>query len=112
MDARRLPPGELANTTISGDTIADWSPAFELVPSLQVAYIWHASRFTSEVLAGLLRIGFVHHQQIIWRKTQAALTRTHYWFSHEPCWYMRRKTRRGLASPARTPPSGMRRRPR
>ena len=78
-------------TVISGDTISDWSPAFELVPSLQVAYIWHASRFTSEVLAGLLRIGFVHHQQIVWRKTAAALTRTHYWFQHEPCWYVRKK---------------------
>ena len=32
-------------TVISGDTISDWSHAFELVPSLQVAYIWHASRF-------------------------------------------------------------------
>ena len=78
-------------TSISGDTIADWSPAFELVPSLQVAYCWHASRFTSEVLRGLLRIGFVHHQQIIWAKTAAALTRTHYWFKHEPCWYVRKK---------------------
>jgi hypothetical protein len=33
-------------TTISGDTRADWSEAFELVPSLQVAYVWHASKFT------------------------------------------------------------------
>ena len=78
-------------TRIAGDTIADWSHAFELVPSLQVAYVWHASRFTSEVLNGLLRIGFLHHQQIVWRKTQAALTRTHYWFQHEPCWYVRNK---------------------
>ena len=78
-------------TTISGDTIADWSHAFELVPSLQVGYVWHASRFTSDVLWGLLRIGFLHHQQIIWRKTVAALTRTHYWFQHEPCWYVRKK---------------------
>src|ERR1019366_3059863 len=30
-------------TTISGDTRADWSDAFALVPSLEVAYIWHAS---------------------------------------------------------------------
>jgi len=78
-------------TVISGDTTADWSHAFALIPSLQVAYVWHASRFTSEVLAGLLRIGFVHHQQIVWRKTAAALTRTHYWFQHEPCWYVRKK---------------------
>ncbi len=78
-------------TTISGDTVADWSPAFALVPSLQIAYVWHASRFTSEVLAGLLRIGFVHHQQIIWDKTRTVLTRTLYWFQHEPCWFVRKK---------------------
>ena len=40
------------NTSISSDTRADWSEAFALVPSLQVAYVWHASKFTSEVLAG------------------------------------------------------------
>ncbi|MGA3028034.1 MAG: DNA modification methylase [Bryobacteraceae bacterium] len=79
------------NTSISSDTRADWSEAFALVPDLQVAYVWHASKFTSEVLAGLLRIGFLHHQQIIWDKTRTVLTRTHYWFQHEPCWYVRKK---------------------
>jgi hypothetical protein len=78
-------------TTISGDTRADWSEAFELVPSLEVAYVWHASKFTREVLDGLLRIGFLHHQQIIWNKGRTVLTRTHYWFQHEHCWYVRRK---------------------
>jgi len=78
-------------TSISGDTRADWSEAFALVPSLQVGYVWHASRFTREVLDGLLRIGFEHHQQIIWDKERAVLTRTHYWFQHEPCWYVRQK---------------------
>ncbi len=34
------------STTISGDTRADWSEAFELVPSIQSAYVWHASKFT------------------------------------------------------------------
>lgn len=79
------------NTSISSDTRADWSDAFALVPALQVAYVWHASKFTREVLDGLLRIGFLHHQQIIWNKGRAVLTRTHYWFQHEPCWYVRRK---------------------
>jgi DNA modification methylase len=78
-------------TTISGDTRADWSEAFELVPSLRVAYVWHASKFTREVLNGLLRIGFEHHQQIIWDKTRTVLTRTLYWFQHEPCWFVRKK---------------------
>jgi hypothetical protein len=78
-------------TTISGDTKSDWSDAFALVPSLEVAYVWHASKFTREVLDGLLRIGFLHHQQIIWDKGRTVLTRTHYWFQHEPCWYVRKK---------------------
>ena len=78
-------------TTISGDTRADWSEAFELAPSLQVAYVWHASVFTREVLNGLLRIGFLYPQQIIWNKGRTVLTRTHYWYQHEPCWYVRKK---------------------
>jgi DNA modification methylase len=77
-------------TTISGDTRADWSEAFELVPSLQIAYVWHASVFTREVLNGLLRIGFTYPQQIIWNKGRTVLTRTHYWYQHEPCWYVRK----------------------
>ena len=78
-------------TTISGDTRADWSDAFALVASLEVAYVWHASKFTREVLDGLLRIGFLHHQQIIWDKGRTVLTRTLYWFQHEPCWFVRKK---------------------
>jgi DNA modification methylase len=87
---KRRVPGHTA-TTISGDTRADWSDAFALVPSLQVAYVWHASVFTCEVLAGLRRIGFLHPQQIIWNKGRTVLTRTHYWYQHEPCWYVRKK---------------------
>ena len=79
------------NTSISSDTRADWSAAFELVPGLQAAYVWHASVFTREVLDGLLRIGFLYPQQIIWNKGRIVLTRTHYWYQHEPCWYVRKK---------------------
>jgi DNA modification methylase len=31
-------------TSISGDTRADWSDAFELVPSLQIAYVWYVRK--------------------------------------------------------------------
>jgi DNA modification methylase len=78
-------------TTISGDTRADWSEAFELLPSLEIVYVWHASIFTREVLNGLLRIGLLYPQQIIWNKGRTVLTRTHYWYQHEPCWYLRKK---------------------
>jgi DNA modification methylase len=79
------------HTSISSDTRSDWSEAFALVSSLQVAYVWHASVFTREVLDGLLRIGFLYPQQIIWNKGRTVLTRTHYWYQHEPCWYVRKK---------------------
>ncbi|HUA85867.1 MAG TPA: hypothetical protein VMB85_18535 [Bryobacteraceae bacterium] len=49
------------------------------MPSLEVAYVWHASKFTREVLDRLLRIGSELHQQIIWNKGRTVLTRTLYW---------------------------------
>jgi DNA modification methylase len=39
----------------------------------------------------LLRIRFLHHQEIIWDKGRTVLTRTLYWFAHEPCWFVRKK---------------------
>jgi hypothetical protein len=71
-------------TTISGDTRADWSEAFELVPSLQVVYVWHASVFTREVLNGLERIGFLYPQQIIWDKGRTVLQMIVAGFRHDP----------------------------
>jgi DNA modification methylase len=77
-------------TTICGGRV-DWSEAFALVPSLAVAYVWHASANMCEVLPGLLNIGFVHFQQIIWSRGSGSLQRQHYWFAHDPCWYVRKK---------------------
>jgi hypothetical protein len=87
-------------TTISGDTRADWSEAFALVPSIEAAYVWHASKFTREVLDGLLKIGFLHHQQIIWDKGRTVLTRTLYWFQHETV-LVRQKKERALVRQSR-----------
>ena len=54
---------------------------------------WHARVYTREVLDGLLRIGFLYPQQIIWNKGRTVLTRTHYWYQHEPCWYRPKEER-------------------
>ena len=62
-----------------------------LVPSLQVAYIWHASRHACVVQAGLERVGFEVRQQIIWDKELFVLSRQHYHWQHEPCFYATRK---------------------
>jgi DNA modification methylase len=78
------------NTTLSGDTRADWSAAFALVPSLQVGYIWYASSHTLEVLQGLLAIGFELSQQIIWDKGLFSMSRQWYHWAHEPCFVVRK----------------------
>ena len=80
-----------SNRSISGDTRADWSEAFALVPSLRVAYVWHADRFTLEVGEGLRRIGFELAQLIVWDKERFVLSRSQYHSGHEPCWYARKK---------------------
>jgi len=94
-------------TTISGDTRADWSSAFELVPSLQIAYVWHASIFTREVLNGLERIGFLYPQQIIWNKGRTVLTARTTGISMSRAGMCGRRTRLGSAKQARTRPSGI-----
>ena len=40
-------------TSIAGDTRIDWTAAYELAPSLEVAYVWHAGQWCDEVGAGL-----------------------------------------------------------
>ena len=76
---------------VSGDTITDWSHAFALVHGLDVAYVWHATTGMIEVAQGLQTIGFEIRQQIVWVKTQAAMSRSAYNWQHEPCWYAVRK---------------------
>jgi DNA modification methylase len=78
-------------TTIVSDSRADWSEAYALVPSLSVAYVWHASRHACEVQAGLERVGFEVRQQLIWDKGLFALSRQHYHWAHEPCLYAIRR---------------------
>jgi DNA modification methylase len=78
------------NSSIRGDTRADWSEAFALVPSLSVAYVWHADRFTIEVGEGLRSVGFELSQLIVWDKGRFVLSRSHYHSEHELAWYARK----------------------
>jgi DNA modification methylase len=78
------------NTTVSGDTRADWSDAFALVPSLTVGYVWHAGVHAAEVAVGLERIGFEIAAQVIWDKGLFAMGRSWYHWAHEPCWVVRK----------------------
>jgi DNA modification methylase len=84
LNARKL--GKVAN-----DDRADWREAWALFPG-SVAYVWHAGRHTSEVQQSLEASGFEMRSQIIWAKDRFALSRGHYHWQHEPCWYAVRGT--------------------
>jgi DNA modification methylase len=78
-------------TSLAGDTRADWSEAFALVPSLAVGYVWHAAVQAATVADGLARIGFVIVGQVIWDKARFTLGRSWYHWAHEPAWVVRRR---------------------
>lgn len=75
---------------VANDDRVDWSAAYALFRGT-VAYIWHADRFAGDVAAHLLASGFEVRTQIIWIKPRFAISRGHYHWQHEPCWYAVRK---------------------
>ena len=58
-----------------------------------MAYIWHAGVHAAEVAAGINAAGFHIRSQIIWAKQHFAMSRGHYHWQHEPCWYAVRQDR-------------------
>lgn len=75
---------------IMNDHRVDWSPAYALVPSIVVAYVWHASSVGHIVGAGLESVGLHIVQQIIWDKGAFPLSRGHYQWQHETAWFAAR----------------------
>lgn len=75
---------------VMNDDRADWSEAWGLFPG-DVAYVWHADRRASEVQTSIEAAGFEIRCQIIWRKGRFAISRGHYHWGHEPCWYAVKK---------------------
>ena len=71
---------------VLNDDRADWRDAWALFPG-SVAYVWHAGRHASSVQASLEACDFDIRCQIIWSKDRFALSRGHYHWQHEPCWY-------------------------
>lgn len=78
--------GPRAKGVVTNDERVDWSEAWELSGCI-VAYVWHAGRHASTVEDSLLRAGFQIRCQIIWAKSRVAISRGHYHWQHEPCWY-------------------------
>lgn len=75
-----------AHGKVLNDDRADWRGAWALFPG-DVAYVWHAGRFASEVQASLEACEFEIRSQIIWAKPRFAISRGHYHWQHEPCWF-------------------------
>lgn len=71
---------------VTNDDRVDWTDAYRLFPG-HVAYVWHAGRYAAELSGHLLAAGFGVRAQIIWRKPRFAISRGHYHWQHEPCWY-------------------------
>ena len=79
--------GEQRQTgVVQNDDRADWAEAYRLY-SGDVVYCWHAGLYAAVVAHGLEQSGFRIYSQIIWVKQHFALSRGHYHWQHEPCWY-------------------------
>jgi len=75
-----------AKGKVLNDDRADWREAWALFPG-EVAYVWHADLHAREVVESLESCQFRMRAQIIWAKSSLAMSRGHYHFQHEPCWY-------------------------
>ena len=85
---------DAAKGKVSNDDCADWTESWNLFPG-DVAYVWCASLFSDTVIQSLERAEFIRRSQIIWDKTRLIISRGHYHWQHEPCWYTVRKGRSG-----------------
>lgn len=75
---------------VQNDNKADWSDAWCLFNG-DVIYCWHAGCHASLVQLGIEATGFEVRCQLIWKKPNFAISRGHYHWRHEPCWYAVRK---------------------
>jgi len=71
---------------IKNDDRADWGAVYQLFTG-NVAYVWHSAIHSTTVAEGLIQAGFQIRSQIIWLKNRFAMSRGHYHWQHEPCWY-------------------------
>lgn len=92
--ANGKPYGASAVGQVLNDDKADWSDAWALFPG-DVAYVWHADRFSPVVAGSLEAHSFQMRALIIWNKSQMVLGRGDYHPKHEPCWYAVRKGKTG-----------------
>jgi DNA modification methylase len=75
---------------VANDDRIDWSEAFSLVPG-DVVYCWSSSRYVGATQRAIEETGFECRAEIVWSKPRFVISRGHYHWQHEPCWYAIRK---------------------
>ena len=90
----KVHPGKVVGAIgkVANDDNADWRRAWSLFAG-DIAYVWHSSLHGDQVRASLEACGFLVRSQIIWDKGRLIISRGHYHWRHEPCWYAVRKGR-------------------
>jgi len=88
--ANGKPLGARAIGVVKNDGRADWTATWLLFPG-EVAYVWHAGKYSTVVESSLTAADFEARSQIIWNKSNFAIGRGDYHWKHEPCWYAVRK---------------------
>ncbi|MBL9123622.1 MAG: DNA modification methylase [Planctomycetaceae bacterium] len=84
------PPRRVAK--ILNDDEASWRETYSHFTG-DIVYVWHAGIHADTVAGDLVDAGFDIRTQIIWRKQHFVLSRGHYHWQHEPCWYGVRRGR-------------------
>lgn len=93
--AREADKGNLAYAArrtgkVPNDDRADWREAWKLSPA-EVAYVWHGGLHARVAQESLEACGFVLRAQIIWGKRHLPISRGHYHWQTEPCYFAVRK---------------------
>jgi hypothetical protein len=83
---RGVGAGNLAQGKVLNDDRADWREAYALFRG-DVAYVWYGAMHGDVVATDLAACGLQLRTQIIWAKQHFTLSRGHYHWKHECCWY-------------------------
>lgn len=86
--------GARATGKVANDDKADWRDAWALFPG-DVAYVWHGMLHAGNVFQSLQDSGFIIRTEIVWAKSNFAISRGHYHPQHESCFYAVKKGETG-----------------
>ncbi len=84
--ANGQPFGGRAVGKVNNDDRVDWLEAWALFQG-DVAYVWHGALHVAAMSEQLSKSGLDLRALIVWAKNNFAVSRGHYHWQHETCWY-------------------------